>query len=89
MSYEEIRASFVKARSSYACSWCGQEIEKGERHVSRAYKFDGEFCADRMHVECLRAMERAPFDEIGSGWVFGSMVRGEYRDKWDAKEVSK
>lgn len=73
MGYEEISAKYVKGRRTYRCEWCGQVIQKGEKHLTRAYKFEGEFNCGRMHLECEEAM----YDDsdASEGWLFGSNER--------------
>ena len=78
MSYEEISAKVVKkGRKQYACEWCATAIAKGETHFNRVYKFEGDFHDERMHSECLTAMERSPWDLVSEGWIAGEQGRGE------------
>jgi hypothetical protein len=73
---DTIKDEMVKARKPHRCIWCGETIEKGEVHQSRAYRFDGEFMHDRLHVECKEAMDKADF--IEDGFVAYSAPRGDY-----------
>lgn len=75
MSFELISASYPRARKQYACEWCGQKIEVGEKHYSRTFRFDG-FQTGRMHLECEKAMRDSNRDELSDGWSFGEMARG-------------
>ncbi len=77
MGYEEIRAGHPKARKKYNCEWCNQNIEVGEKHFSRAYKFEGDFNHGRMHLECEKAMNKSPHDLVSEGWLEGENIRGE------------
>ena len=77
MSYTEISASHPKGRKEYQCSWCNTNIEKGEKHFSRAYHWEGDFQTDRMHLECETAMMSSPYDLISEGFSPGEQKRGE------------
>lgn len=77
MSYEEIRATHPKAKKEYSCEWCNQKILVGEKHLSRAYKFDGDFNSGRMHLECEDAMNRSRYDLLAEGFYPGESARGE------------
>jgi hypothetical protein len=79
MSYEEIRASYPRAKKEYRCEWCNEAITIGEKHLSRAYKFDGYFRSARMHLECENAMTKYP-DDL-DGWSPGQFKRGEFTTK--------
>lgn len=76
MSYTSLSNSYPKARKEHFCEWCNQKIEIGEKHLSRAYIFDGDFISGRMHLECEKAMNNSSRDEIAEGWLFGSNQRG-------------
>lgn len=76
MSYSEISATYPKARKEYRCEWCNQKILVGEKHLSRAYKFYGEFQSGRMHLECESAMEKSDNGILSDGWGPGYMERG-------------
>ncbi len=76
MSFEEIRERKVRARNVYLCSWCPERIEKGELHYYRAFRMEGEFQTDRMHVECFAAMEASDYSSIADGWLPGEHARG-------------
>lgn len=77
MSYEEIKSSHPKAKKQYTCIWCNGKIEIGEKHLSRAYKYEGDFQSDRMHLECEQGMNKSPHDIIAEGFLPGSFERGE------------
>ena len=76
MSYTELKYNHPTGRKDHQCEWCGENIPKGEKHMSRSYIFDGDFIAGRMHLECETAMKKSPKDEISEGWCFGSNQRG-------------
>lgn len=40
------------ARKDYRCEWCGETIQKGEKHAHFVGKWEGEFQDWRMHAEC-------------------------------------
>lgn len=76
MSYEEIRATHHRARKEYKCEWCNELIKVGEKYLSRAYKFDGDFNSGQMHLECEDAMNRSRYDLISEGFYPGECTRG-------------
>jgi hypothetical protein len=75
--YTEVKAKTPKARKEYRCGWCGQKIEVGLKHFSRAYVWNGDFNTDRMHLECKDAMDRSDTGMLSEGWSPGSFARGE------------
>ncbi len=77
MSYSEISCLEVHARRKYHCSWCSEPIEVKMKHIKRAYRFQGEFQYDRMHLECFAAMEKSDHGQISDGWSPGEFNRGE------------
>jgi hypothetical protein len=77
MSYEQIRAAHCKARKNYRCEWCAEQILIGEKHLSRAYKFEGDFTTGRMHLECEIAMNNSSYEITSEGWQSGEPARGE------------
>ena len=81
MSYEVISLKQVVARKQYFCVWCYENILKGEKHLSRAYKMEGDFCADRMHLECDKALQSMPHDETCDGFTEGEFQRGSTLQK--------
>lgn len=76
MSYQEISSKHVVAKKDYQCSWCGEGITKGEKHLSRSYKMEGNFQSDRQHLECEKAMMSMKHDDICDGYQFGEFKRG-------------
>lgn len=64
------RADEVRAAKEHRCAWCGETIDLGELHLSRAYMLDGDFRADRLHRECWLAMAMSDEDCFGEGWEF-------------------
>jgi hypothetical protein len=83
MSYEEISYVHPKARKEHWCDWCGEKILKGEKHLSRAYKFQGEFMTGRMHLECENSMKKTHRDILSEGWTEGQFKRGETGELYD------
>jgi hypothetical protein len=81
MSYEEIHYRKVIGRNEYSCVWCGEKILKKEKHVSRVYKFDGDFHSDRLHLECEDALGQFTFDELSDGFTEGEFKRGSTESK--------
>ena len=77
MSYTELQYKHVKGLKQYRCGWCAELIEKGERQVYRTYVFCGDFCTDRMHLECEEAMKKTPHDDLVDGWAPGDFKRGD------------
>lgn len=47
-------AKEIKAAKPHRCTWCGQSIEKGEKH-SMWKSVDGGWFTNRMHPECADA----------------------------------
>jgi hypothetical protein len=75
---DELRRNITQPsnrKKDYVCEWCGQKIPKGEKHLSRVFKFEGDFNTGRMHLECEQDMKQAPFHDLEDGWVFGSNDR--------------
>lgn len=60
----------VRAAKEHRCAWCGETIDLGELHTSRAYLLDGEFRADRLHAECTFAISISDEDCFGEAWEF-------------------
>lgn len=83
MSYEEIQSKHVKGRKDHSCEWCNETITKGETHLYRAYRFEGDFNAGRMHLECEKAMDRSPYDLVSEGFYPGECSRGQALDEFD------
>ena len=77
LSYEEIRASHHKAKKEYPCEWCNEKILVGEKYLSRVYRFEGDFNAGRMHLECEQGMKNSSYDAVLEGWYPGEFNRGE------------
>jgi len=66
MSYQELSIKTVTGKKDYVCIWCGEQIDKGERHETRAYKFYGDFHFERTHSECAKAMVKRDWGEDDS-----------------------
>ena len=77
MSYEEISAKHVSGKKEYRCEWCNEAIPKGEKHLSRAYRFEGTFTAGRMHLDCETAMDKSDRALLSEGFYPGECKRGE------------
>ena len=74
--YEEISVNYPKANKVHTCVWCREDILKGEKHLSRTYKFDHRIQSDRLHIECEKAMNKTDSDILESGWTIGEFYRG-------------
>ena len=55
MTWRFISSTEPVARKAHTCEWCGETIERGERHVRYVGTMDGEFQSTRMHSECWSA----------------------------------
>lgn len=80
MHYVELKTTYPTGKKDYRCSWCGQKINKGEKHLYRAYVYDG-FTTDRMHLECEKAMTKLDPYDYEDGWSPGQFERGSTVDK--------
>jgi len=58
MNVTYLRETTPVARKFYACIWCQEIIQKGEKHVHQTSIYDGGFQDQRWHPECLAAMHR-------------------------------
>lgn len=58
--------SFPTAAKAHRCEWCGEPIEKGEKHPHFVGKWDGEFQNWRMHFECYESADK---DELNEGFM--------------------
>ena len=56
MSFEKIRETVRTARKDHSCIWCNMPIEAGEKYLDRAYKFEGSFYTDKLHLDCNEAL---------------------------------
>ena len=50
MSFNDV--TLPVARKQHRCEWCGEAIEKGEKHAKYVGMFEGDFQSWRMHQEC-------------------------------------
>jgi hypothetical protein len=67
---EFVDTRFVTARKAHVCEECGGVIAVGERHQVRAYKFEGEFCSERVCDPCREAAKEFGYHILGGGlWV--------------------
>lgn len=55
MSYTLLVESFPVARKAHKCIWCGMSIPVGLKHRHERSIFEGDFQANRWHVECNSA----------------------------------
>ncbi len=86
MSYEEIQAAKeVKCSKVHCCGWCGWQIKEGEKAISRAYKWEGDFHYEHQHPECYRAMIASSGD-IEDGYEVGQFERGMTAQEWEERE---
>ena len=53
MSEHTFDPQCLKARKAYKCLWCGEPINKGDKHYRLDWIYDGEFNNGRWHLECL------------------------------------
>jgi hypothetical protein len=62
------------AKSSFACTWCGEQIDKGTRYFwFPNYVEDLGFCGRNFHhPECQKALQEAYADQ----WTQKAYVRG-------------
>lgn len=81
MSYEEISKAEPVARKEYACIWCHERIEKGEKHIHEVSKYDGDFQDMRWHMECLKAFHDSYDKNDGGEFEPHSHNRGT-NDEW-------
>jgi len=73
--YEERKVK--RTRKSHSCAWCPEKIEAGQPAVKRATIWEGEFCHDYLHPECLEAMKRS---DIEDGFEPQEQKRGQAID---------
>lgn len=61
MSYENIDdcGRIVRCQKPHKCEWCGTWIWKGQKAVTRTYKFAGEFNSSHLHPECYIALSES------------------------------
>ena len=81
MGYQDIETTRPKARKGHRCIWCGEQIAIGEKYVARAYRFEGYFCRDALHLECEDAMMQADQRDIEDGFPEYHFKRGQIIDK--------
>ena len=77
--YENIddNGRIVKCRKKHDCEWCGITIQKGERAVTRVYKFGGDLQCSRMHPECFDALNRSLSDMWDGSFEAYEQLRGK------------
>jgi hypothetical protein len=73
----EFKNKEVICRKPHSCEWCATKINAGERARYRAYRFDGDFQAGHMHLECYHAMSKSPLYDVEDGWSPGDFERGQ------------
>lgn len=79
MSWSHIADAHPIARKVHQCVWCGQMIEKGEKHYSYTGTMDGEFQHNRAHLDCESAMNLVQEQDsffLGDGFGVGEFPRG-------------
>lgn len=59
---------YVVARKKHRCAQCGAEIPIGTQHRSVVQIYDGQFAADRTHLECDVAFKDLNFRLRGAHW---------------------
>ncbi len=91
MSCEMFSATERTARRPHRCIWCAEAIQPGEKYIDRAYRFEGEFCADKMHPECRDACNRfyaQPWVCPWDGFSPGDFDRGSIEEKGTAARLT-
>ena len=53
MTYHLFSDTVRKAAKQHLCIWCGQAINKGDRHHDERSVYDGSFQNHRWHPECI------------------------------------
>lgn len=81
MSYEIIRQSQPKARKVYRCTWCGEDILKGEKHHYNVGNYEGDFQESRYHDDCNTAAVKYFIDDPGGCFDPMSFERGTLRER--------
>lgn len=67
----------VKARKPHTCAECHGLIAVGESHETRAYRFEGEFHAERVCAPCQEAAGEFGWHILGGSlWVM-------FQEEWD------
>lgn len=56
MSMEFYNRRTPVSRKERTCEMCGQKIMPGERYSSESGKFDGDFFARDLHLDCLQVL---------------------------------
>ena len=56
MSMEFYRRTVPRSRTTHKCEGCGNPIEVGEKYSCESGKWDGDFFARLMHLDCYEAM---------------------------------
>ena len=56
-----------RARKQHACDWCGEPIERGDKHVRESGVWDGYAFRFRLHGECQHAMAANPCRDDRTG----------------------
>ena len=81
MSYY-FKDDIVTAKVRHRCAWCSEWCEVGEKRHNRAYRFDGEFQSDFLHLECHEAMCNSDIS-YDDGFEYGAMERGKTIEESD------
>lgn len=70
-----------KAAKPHRCTWCGEQILKGEVHHKWACTFEGTFSDNRLHAACFAAMQAAPRSLLEDGWERWEFKRGTHEHR--------
>lgn len=74
------------ARKKHRCSWCGENILRGERYKSQFVVWEGDPWTKKMHMECADAEEVYDFDGDVISYD-GSFQRGHSHElNWSSAE---
>lgn len=66
----------IKARKAAACNECGGEIAVGEFYLRKSYRFEGEFCRERVCSGCREVA--GEFDHR----LVGQMLWSTFEEEW-------
>ena len=76
MSYVKLKNITVITKKPHQCSWCAEQIDKGNIAEYRVYIYEGDFSHDYMHPECTDAMRHLDEDRDFT-WTPGELKRGK------------
>ncbi len=72
-----VRTTVARARKAHICDECRETIPVGASYERVAYRFEGEFSADRLCANC-----RETAGEF-SHYVFGGLLWQNFAEEWD------